>query len=209
MQKNLYIFLFFLLSHLFFGQQNEEFKKAKGYFDNHRILLGQSFKKQFDLEKDDYKKIEIKKTFAEFMVKMDSLQNVEFINSLIRVKNQEALFPKQETDTKQSFVHEGNKLPQNEKPATYPGGLNEMRKEVVNLLYIDGSPATKELKTDVAFIVEKDGEITHVEAFGDNPTFNRQAEIAMYLLPKKFSPAVINNNLVRYRFKMPLTMKFD
>ncbi|MBS1573266.1 MAG: hypothetical protein JST62_12790 [Bacteroidetes bacterium] len=172
-------------------------------------MLGQSFKKQFDLEKDDYKKIEIKKTFAEFMVKMDSLQNVEFINSLIRVKNQEALFPKQETDTKQSFVHEGNKLPQNEKPATYPGGLNEMRKEVVNLLYIDGSPATKELKTDVAFIVEKDGEITHVEAFGDNPTFNRQAEIAMYLLPKKFSPAVINNNLVRYRFKMPLTMKFD
>jgi hypothetical protein len=204
------LFGFFLLANLFFAQQNNEFIKAKAYFDNHRELLGNSFKKLYEEENNDYKKIEIKKSFAEFMVKMDSVQNVEYINSLIRVKNREALAPKNIDDSHQQFIQEGNKNPTNESPADYPGGLNELRKQVIGLLYWDDNFSNEKLiKTQVAFVVEKNGEITHVEAEGDNSRFNRQAEIAMYLLPQKFTPATINNELVRYRFRMPLTMKFD
>jgi hypothetical protein len=66
--------------------------------------------------------------------------------------------------------------------ADYPGGINTLRQEVADLLYIDGVYSEeKTVKTDVAFIVEKDGSISNVHAQGDNFTFNRQAEIAFIL----------------------------
>ncbi|WP_449399905.1 hypothetical protein [Chryseobacterium wanjuense] len=59
----------------------------------------------------------------------------------------------------------------------------------------------KTVKTDVAFIVEKDGTISNVHAQGNNFTFNRQAEIALYSISEKFSPATLKGNTVRYRFQ--------
>jgi hypothetical protein len=85
-----------------------------------------------------------------------------------------------------------------------------LRKQVAGLIFFENSNiATNSVKTEVSFVVEKNGEITQVNTLGDNPSFNRQAEIAMYLLPDKFSPALINNSPARYRFRMPLSMKFD
>ncbi|WP_124639247.1 MULTISPECIES: energy transducer TonB [Amniculibacterium] len=210
MKYKLFLLILSLLGNFVFSQQNEEFKKAKGYFDYQRYLLGQSFKKKFDEEPDNYKKVEIKKTFAEFMVKMDSVQNVEFVNILIKVKNNEILHPKSEQDLAQTFVKEGGRLPKGEIPAEYPGGMNELRKQVASLLYFDNVDENQKfVQTEIDFIVDKSGEITQVNAVGDNSIFNRQAEIAMYLLPNKFSPAIIDKNPVRYRFKMPLSMRFD
>lgn len=203
-------FLFLLIANTAFAQQNEDFKNTKGYFDYQRYLLNQSFKKKFDDTNDLREKIEIKKTFAEIMVKMDSLQNVEFINTLIKVKNKESLGIKYKMDNGQQNLQEGDAISQNEKPAEYPGGMNELRKQVAELLYYENTnSSSKLLHTEITFVVNKTGEITHVNAQGDNPSFNRQAEIALYLLPEKFSPAIINNQLVNYRFKMPLSMRLD
>jgi hypothetical protein len=54
--------------------------------------------------------------------------------------------------------------------------------------------------------VEKDGSISNVHAQGDNFTFNRQAEIALYSLAEKFSPAIFKGDPTVYRFKIPLTL---
>jgi hypothetical protein len=144
------------------------------------------------------------------MVKMDSIQNAAYVNVLIKVKNTEALSPKMLESDFQNNGSEGKAMPKNEKPAEYPGGLNELRKQVAGLIFFENSNiATNSVKTEVSFVVEKNGEITQVNTLGDNPSFNRQAEIAMYLLPDKFSPALINNSPARYRFRMPLSMKFD
>jgi len=58
-------------------------------------------------------------------------------------------------------------------------------------------------------VVEPDGSVSSVRADGTNPIFNRQAEIAVYMLPEKFSPALVNGKPVRYNFSIPLAMKFE
>ncbi|MBS1548728.1 MAG: hypothetical protein JSS94_02505 [Bacteroidetes bacterium] len=207
--KLLYLFCFFFFQNSF-AQQNEEFKKVKGYFDYQRYLLNQSYKKKFDETQDNHQKIEIKKTFAEIMVKMDSIQNMEYLYALIRVKNNEALQPKIISTHQQSNGEEGKAMNTNEKPAEYPGGLNELRKQVAELIYFENTDIEKKMvQADITFVVEKNGEITHVNASGANPSFNIQAEIALYLLPQYFSPAIIDKNPIRYRFRMPLSMRFD
>ncbi len=204
------LYLLFLVSWFFSqAQQNQEFKITKDYFDYQRFMLNTEFKKKFDSESNWNEKKSIKENFSEFMMKLDSIQNTAFIATLIKVKNREDL---ERIAAKKNIIdHAENPEKQmlNEQ-ATYPGGFETLRKQVADLFYSDSVlPDQKLLKTNVVFVVEKDGSISSVRAEGDNFTFNRQAEIALYLLPEKFSPAVINGNAVRYRFRLPLAMNFE
>ena len=81
----------FLLFCTLQAQQNEDFKMVKGYYNSQRHLLNNEFKKKFDLESETSKKLEIKKDFQLFMMKMDSLENVALLGALIKTKNLEAL----------------------------------------------------------------------------------------------------------------------
>ncbi|WP_332020645.1 energy transducer TonB [Kaistella sp.] len=208
MSKKLVYLMLLVCANLSFAQQNDEFRSAKDYFDYQRFMLNSEFKKKFDNEKDITQKIAIKKDFSEFMVKLDSIQNTAFIGTLIKVKNREDLekinvknLPELRLNPKKEDLN---------KEAQYPGGFETLRKQIADLFYTDSVlPDQKLLKTNVVFVVEKDGSIANVQAQGENFTFNRQAEIAMYLLPEKFSPAIINGTPVRYRFRLPLSMSFD
>ncbi|WP_027375835.1 energy transducer TonB [Kaistella palustris] len=205
---------FFLLLLLFsakitFAQQNEEFISAKKYFDYQRYMLNSEFKKKFDKEKDRSAKVAIKDDFSEFMKKLDSIQNTAFIGTLIKVKNREDLQRLSYTNHGQSAKNNPPKTVVNAE-AKYPGGFETLRKQVAEIFYSDAIlPDQKYMKTNVVFVVERDGSISSVHAEGDNFTFNRQAEIAMYLLPEKFSPAMVNGSAVRYRFRLPLAMRFE
>lgn len=208
MKKFFYFSLFFTLNFLF-GQQNTEFKAVKSFFDYQRFMLNNEFKKKFDSESDFAAKVNIKKDFSEFIRRIDSVQNSALVGALIKVKNRE--------DLERLKVHP---LPKVEVPnpkkydldqeARYPGGFNNLRGQVADLFYSDAVLANQELlKTSVEFVVERDGSISSVHAVGDNFTFNRQAEIAMYLLPEKFDPALVNGTPVRYHFRLPLVMNFE
>ena len=191
------------------AQQNNEFKSVKDYFDYQRFMLNNEFKKRFDKEQDVSEKLNIKSDFSQFMKKMDSVQNTALIGALIKVKNREDLNRLNFQDLPQMNVENPAKK-QLSKEARYPGGFENLRSQVANLFYSDAVyTQEKQLRTQVVFVVEKDGTISSVHAEGDNATFNRQAEIAMYLLPEKFDPAFINGNAVRYRFRLPLAMNFD
>ena len=195
-------------ANLSFAQQNDEFRSAKDYFDYQRFMLNNEFRKKFDSEKNVEQKIAIKRDFSEFMVKLDSIQNTAFIGTLIKVKNREDL--EKITVKNLPELHLNPKKEDLNKEAQYPGGFETLRKQVADLFYTDSVlPDQKLLKTNVVFVVERDGSIGNVHAEGENFTFNRQAEIAMYLLPEKFSPAIINGTPVRYRFRLPLSMSFD
>lgn len=207
-RKLFYLILFFCMN-LSFAQQNDEFRSAKDYFDYQRFMLNNEFRKKFDDEKNIEQKIAIKRDFSEFMVKLDSIQNTAFIGTLIKVKNREDLEKIAVKNLPELHLSNPKKETLNEE-AKYPGGFETLRKQVADLFYTDSVlPDQKLLKTNVVFVVEKDGSIGNVQAEGDNFTFNRQAEIAMYLLPEKFSPAIINGTPVRYRFRLPLSMSFD
>lgn len=206
--KALFLYLFCLISSFCFSQQTEEFKNVKNFYNHHRILLNNEFKKKYDLETNVLSKDAIKRDFLFFMKKMDSIENVALIGALLKVKNIEDVSKIQTKTIKQE--NNTDLLPISDKAADYPGGINALRQEVANLFYTDGVyTEEKLLKTNVAFIVEKDGTISNVQAQGNNFTFNRQAEIALYSVSAKFSPAVIKGDPVRYRFKLPLTMNLE
>ncbi|WP_408089834.1 energy transducer TonB [Chryseobacterium terrae] len=181
---------------------------VKHYYNQHRTMLNTEFKKKFDAEKNPLHKAAVKNDFLFFMKKMDSIENVALIAALLKVKNLEDL-KKISSKTIPSLQQQDFPL-SIEKTADYPGGINALRKEVAQLFYGDGVfSETGNLKTNVAFIVEKDGTISNVKAEGDNFTFNRQAEIALYSISEKFSPAYNNGNPVRYRFRLPLVLNFE
>ncbi|ASE64386.1 hypothetical protein EGY07_19930 [Chryseobacterium indologenes] len=162
-------------------------------------MLNTEFKKKFDAETNTFRKASIKGDFLFFMKKMDSIENTALIGALLKVRNLEDLQSlKKEAYTGPSVV---------ESAPNYPGGINTLRQEVADLLYVNGVHSDiKTVKTSVAFIVEKDGTITNVHAKGDNFTFNRQAEIALYSISEKFVPALAQGDPARFQFNLPLTL---
>ena len=65
------------------------------------------------------------------------------------------------------------------------------------------------VKTTITFVVERDGSITDVKADGPNKGFNAEAIRTVKSVKNKWSPAKINGQAVRYRYRLPLTMQFE
>ncbi len=194
-----------MISSFCLSQQKEEFRLVKNYYNQHRSMLNNEFKKKFDAESNILKKDAIKGDFLFFMKKMDSIENTALIGALLRVRNIEDIKTLKLTEGNTQDL--GDKSANVEKVADYPGGMNTLRQEVAGLLYVDGvNSDLKTVKTDVVFIVEKDGSISNVHAQGDNFTFNRQAEIALYSIAEKFSLALVKGDPARFRFRIPLTL---
>lgn len=210
MKRTLLFLLLIICVNFAFAQQNDEFRSARKYFDYQRFMLNNEFKKKFDKEENVAAKINIKKDFNEFMVKLDSVENVALIGALIKVRNREDLGKISTKTLNEVELKKNPAKSEIDEEAKYPGGFETMRKQVADLFYSNGVFTQENLlRTNVIFVVERDGSISSVHAEGENFTFNRQAEIAMYLLPEKFSPAIINGDAVRFRFRLPLAMNFE
>lgn len=205
--KNLVSFLLLFVVSFCGAQQAPEFKEVTQYFDYQRKMLNNEFKKRFDAESNAANKVAIQKDFQEFMLKLDSIQNNAFVNTLVKVKIREDL-----ERLHFSEISEENNPARKDltRDAYYAGGFGLLRQQISELFYTGAVLAhDKEVRTKLLFVVEKDGSISSVKAEGDNFTFNRQAEIALYLLPGKFAPAYLQGSAVRYRFSLPLTINFE
>jgi len=206
--RALFIGISCFISSFLLSQQKEEFRAVKGYYNQHRTMLNKEFRKKFDAESNTFKKAAIKGDFLFFMKKMDSIENTALVGALLRVRNLEDL--ESIKVPKDISIDPVDKSVDLETAPNYPGGLNTLRKEVANLMYTDGVYSeVKMIKTSVAFIVEKDGSISNVHAQGDNFTFNRQAEIALYSLSEKFVPAMAKGDPARFQFRLPLTLTME
>ncbi|MDY3530022.1 energy transducer TonB [Riemerella anatipestifer] len=90
------------------------------------------------------------------------------------------------------------------------GGLNGFRsafQESFDTSVMDGDEGT--VSAELTFVVERDGSLTQVKAIGSNSTFNKEAERAAKSIRKKWSPAKVNGEPVRSRFRMPVKMNFE
>ena len=97
-----------------------------------------------------------------------------------------------------------------EQTAEFPGGINAFRNKVSS--NFDGSAMNGDegtVKAEVTFVVERDGSITDVKASGGNSDFNSEAVRTIKSIKNKWTPAKINGQSVRYRFRLPLTMNFE
>ncbi|MFB9120239.1 energy transducer TonB [Bergeyella porcorum] len=125
--------------------------------------------------------------------------------------------PPPSTGTKQTTVEVAKPAPSTteiytsvDQESEFPGGINSFRNEVSNNFdgsAMEGGEGT--LKTEITFVVERDGSITQVKATGSNSDFNREAERTVKSIRKKWTPAKINGQPVRSRFRLPLTMNFE
>lgn len=75
-----------------------------------------------------------------------------------------------------------------EQMAEFPGGINSFRSKVGNNFdtsVMSGGEGT--LKTEITFVVERDGSITQVKATGSNSDFNREAERTVKSIRNKWT----------------------
>ena len=92
----------------------------------------------------------------------------------------------------------------------FAGGVNQFRSKVNSSFDTSMMKGNEgQVKTELTFIIERDGSITDVKAIGSNGDFNAEAVRTVKAVKNKWSLAKINGQAVRYRFRMPLTMQFD
>ncbi len=208
MRRNfLFLLMLNFLPALLFSQQNAEFKKVKIHFESQKSQILTAFKREFVTKNDPAEKAGMHREFVDFMKKMDSVQNSVYIATLVKVKNDEDLAKLNNLEVNTNEFHDGYTLT---KAPEYPGGLNELRRQIADGFFAETVlPMQKQFKTLVSFVVEKDGSISTVEATGENHPFNIQAMIAVYLLPNKFSPALLAGRPLKYRYTLPLVLNFD
>lgn len=209
LKNALLIFLFLNTFISGFAQQNEEFRMICGYYDQQRRIISQEFDKKIEREPLPIGKIMLKKDRDYFMLKMDSIQNTVLTAALIQVKIKEDLLRITNTVSPQNSKAESEKS-EGYKSAEYPGGMNELRKEIGEIFYFDAvHTGASKLSANINFVVERDGSISGVKASGENPVFNRQAEIAVYRLSEKFIPAKLDGESVRSYFRIPFIINFE
>ena len=95
-----------------------------------------------------------------------------------------------------------------EQLAEFPGGLKAFRDKVGSSFDQGAFEDEGTLKSNVTFIVEKDGQISDVQATGSNKYFNEQAIKTVRSIKTKWAPAKVNGESVRYRYRLPITMQF-
>ncbi|SIT97234.1 protein TonB [Epilithonimonas bovis DSM 19482] len=93
--------------------------------------------------------------------------------------------------------------------AEFPGGTNSFRTKFQNNFDAGNLEGEGTLKTEITFVVEKDGSITQVKATGPNADFNREAEATVKGIRTKWTPGKVNGQPVRSRFRFPVTMNFQ
>lgn len=93
--------------------------------------------------------------------------------------------------------------------AEYPGGINSFRNKFQNNFDSGSLEGEGTLKTEITFVVEKDGSLTQVKASGSNSDFNKEAEATVKGLKTKWTPGKVNGQPVRSRFRFPITMNFQ
>ncbi len=205
MVRIILFFVSFFSSGILYSQQNNEFREVKEYYDYQRNMLSEAFRREALKTKNNDALNQMNLDYEEFMVKLDSIQNVAMLSALIKVKNREDL-----ARIKKQNQEQIDPLSMQEIPAEYPGGIDTLRKQVAAIFYYDAvNTQIPKISTNINFVVEEDGSISTVRADGENFTFNRQAEIAVYMLPEKFNPAKQDGKNIRYGFRIPLTMRFE
>ena len=90
-------------------------------------------------------------------------------------------------------------------------GFNGFRRSIHQNFDVSKFDLEGMVKTEVFFVVEKDGSVSDVKAEGTTQLLNDEAVKAFLLANKgvKWKPGKFENTEVRSRFKLPITMSFE
>lgn len=94
--------------------------------------------------------------------------------------------------------------------ATFQGGLQAFRSAVSENFDVSSMEGEEGMiQATVSFVVEIDGTLSNVNARGNNPQFNAEAEKTIKKIRGKWQAAKINGEKVRSYYKIPISMKFE
>lgn len=94
--------------------------------------------------------------------------------------------------------------------ASYSGGVEAFRKAIMTAFPVDEFEGEENVfRTEVSFVVERDGSISQIKATGTDKYFNTQAVNTVKKIKGKWEPAKIKGVAVRSYFKIPISMKFE
>lgn len=92
----------------------------------------------------------------------------------------------------------------------FPGGIDVFRNKV--LTNFSNSSVTGyegKVKTEVTFIIEKNGRISDIKADGRNTDFNGEIARSVISVTTKWRPAKIKGIRVRSKYNFPITINFE
>lgn len=92
-------------------------------------------------------------------------------------------------------------------PPEFPGGFAAFNKSFVEAIPTLDIKQNKKLNTHIYFVVEKDGYVRNITAIGSNKKHNEAAELGIKRITKRWKPALIDGQPVRYLFNFPLVPK--
>ncbi len=90
--------------------------------------------------------------------------------------------------------------------AEYEGGMSSFRKEFSKNIKVNKIQGKGTYRTEITFIVERDGTISNIKARGENESFNEQAIKAIKKIKTKWSPGKYKGTPVRMYFRFPSTV---
>jgi len=95
--------------------------------------------------------------------------------------------------------------------AEFPGGRSLFRNTVHDGIDLTGSTEQNRniLKTEVSFIIEKDGSLSEIKAEGENMWFNSEVIKSVKKIKSKWSSAKINFIPVRSKYKFTFALNND
>lgn len=199
------VIVYLLMMQGVFAQQNDFFREAKTKYDVRELEMKTEYQKWYPTLTGEQKQ-QLIKDYDMVMTKLDSMRNVEYLNALIKTK-----------------VALDLGLPTNEEPRVLPAksskynaeaeyltGEEGLRKELIENFYANNLNGKGVLSATLKFEVGEDGRIDVVKVLnGANREFNKQAEIALYLMSFYFTPAYRKGKPVRSFYSIPIKINLN
>lgn len=131
-------------------------------------------------------------------------RNLNKVNSNNSNKNSINSISNDSNSNQQSDIYETvDEIP------NFPGGINAFRQKAAANFDTSDIAGSGKAKTEVTFLVEKDGTISNIQASGNNLQLNDAASRAVSLVKEKWTPAKLNGNIVKYRFRIPFAIDLE
>lgn len=186
------------------AQQNDFFREAKTKFDVRELEMKTEYERLSQILFGE-RKNQLDREFSNALTKVDSMRNVAYLDTLIKTK-----------------VALDLGLPTNEEPRVFPEkskkynaeaeyltGLEGFRNELIENFYTENLNGKGLITANVRFVIEPDGRISSVKAEGEDREFNKQTEIAVYMMSFYFSPAYHRGKPVRSSYTMPVKINLE
>lgn len=186
------------------AQQNDFFREAKTKFDVRELEMKSEYERLSQLLFGE-RKNQLDREFSDILTKVDSMRNVAYLEALIKTKV--ALDLGLPTNEESRVFPEKSKKYNAE--AEYLTGLEGFRNELIENFYTENLNGKGLITANVRFVVEPDGRISSVKAEGEDREFNKQTEIAVYMMSFYFSPAYHRGKPVRSSYTMPVKINLE